>query len=107
MEGAAAVVSGSSETMNCPAPGALGRFMNESAASVLAACGEMEVRPGARNTGRHDGSGFAQWISSSTLQRTLTQPGRDQPGIDATRRDAVGIAVRYPDVYLLLEQARW
>ena len=44
------------------------------------ACGEVKVRPRAWNTGWHDGSGFTQWISSSTPQRTLTRLGRDQPG---------------------------
>ena len=40
----------------------------------------LKVRSGAWNTGWHDGSGFTQRISSSTLQRTLTRLGRDQPG---------------------------
>ena len=44
------------------------------------ASGEVTGRPGAWNTGWHDGSDFTQWISSSTPQRTLTRLGRDQPG---------------------------
>ena len=69
------------------------------------ACGEVKVRPGAWNTGWHDGSGFTQWISSSTPQRTLTRLDEISQAIDAARRNAVGISVRDPDVYLLLEQA--
>ena len=69
------------------------------------ACGEVKVRPGAWNTGWHDGSGFTQWINSSTPQRTLTRLNEISQAIDAARRNAVGISVRDPDVYLLLEQA--
>ena len=71
------------------------------------ACGEVKVRPRAWNTGWHDGSGFTQWISSSTPQRTLTRLDEISQAIYAARRNAVGISVRHPDVYLLLEQAHW
>ncbi len=69
------------------------------------ASGEVKVRPGAWNTGWHDGSGFTQWISSSTPQLTLTRLGRDQPGHLRARRNVIGILVRDRDMYLLLEQA--
>ena len=44
------------------------------------ASGEVRARPGAWNTGWHDGSGFTQWISSSAQQRSPDSTGRDQPG---------------------------
>jgi hypothetical protein len=69
--------------------------------------GAVKLRPGAWNTGRHDGSGFTQSISSSAQQRALTRLDEISQAIYAARRDAVGISVRDPDVYLLLKQAHW
>ena len=69
--------------------------------------GAVQLRPGAWNSGRHDGSGFTQSISSSAQQRALTRLDEISRAIYAARRDAVGISVRDPDVYLLLKQAHW
>lgn len=73
------------------------------------ACGEVKVRPGAWNTGWHDGSGFTQWISSSTPQRTLTRldeisqamylPARASPlaGLAGRDRDQLQLFLATPD----------
>ena len=69
--------------------------------------GEVTVRPGAWNTGWHDGSGFTQWIGSQAQQEALTRLDEISQAILAARRNATGISVRDPDVYRLLEQAYW
>src|SRR5450631_217080 len=69
--------------------------------------GEVTVRPGAWNTGWHDGSGFTQWIGSPAQQETLTRLDEISQAIHAARRNATGISVRDPEVYRLLEEAHW
>ncbi len=69
--------------------------------------GEVTVRPGAWNTGWHNGTGFTQWIGSQAQQQALTRLDEISQAIYAARRNAVGISVRDPDVYRLLEQAHW
>jgi len=69
--------------------------------------GEVTVRPGAWNTGWHDGSGFTQWVGSPAQQQALTRLDKISQAIYATRRNAIGIGVRDPEVYRLLEQAHW
>ena len=53
--------------------------------------GEVTVRPGAWNTGWHDGSGFTQWIGSPAQQQALTRLDEISQAIYAARRNAVGI----------------
>ena len=69
--------------------------------------GEVTVRPGAWNTGWHDGTGFTQWIGSPAQQQALTRLDEISQAIYAARRNAVGIGVRDPGVYRLLEEAHW
>ena len=69
--------------------------------------GEVTVRPGAWNTGWHDGSGFTQWVSSPAQQEALTRVDEMSQAIHAARREAIGTSVRDPDVYRLLEEAHW
>ena len=69
--------------------------------------GEVNVRPGAWNTGWHDGSGFTQWIGSPAQQQALTRLDEISQAIYAARRNAIGIGVRDPGVYRLLEEAHW
>ena len=69
--------------------------------------GEVTVRPGAWNTGWHDGTGFTQWVGSQAQQQALTRLDEISQAIYAARRNAVGIGVRDAGVYRLLEQARW
>ena len=69
--------------------------------------GEVTVRPGAWNTGWHDGSGFTQWIGSPAQQEALTRLDEISQAIYAARRNAIGISVRDPGVYRLLEEAHW
>ncbi len=68
---------------------------------------EVTVRPGAWNTGWHDGSAFTQWIGSPAQQQALTRLDEISQAIYAARRNAVGIGVRDPEVYRLLEEAHW
>ena len=69
--------------------------------------GEVTVRPGAWNTGWHDGTGFTQWVGSQAQQQALTRLDEISQAIYAARRNAVGIGVRDPGVYRLLEEAHW
>jgi 4-alpha-glucanotransferase len=69
--------------------------------------GEVTVRPGAWNTGWHDGSGFVQWVGSPAQQAALTRLDEISQAIYAARRNAIGISVRDPSVYRLLEEAHW
>jgi len=59
------------------------------------------------NTGWHDGTGFTQWIGSPAQQYALTRLDEISQAIYAARRNAVGISVRDPDAYWLLEEAHW
>ena len=59
--------------------------------------GEVTVRPGAWNTGWHDGSGFVQWVGSPAQQAALTRLDEISQAIYAARRNAIGISVRDPE----------
>ena len=69
--------------------------------------GEVTVRPGAWNTGWHDGSGFTQWTGSAAQQQTLTRLDEISQAVQAARRNAIGISARDCEVYRLLEEAHW
>ena len=58
--------------------------------------GEVSVRPGAWNTGRHHGTDFTQWTGSQAQQQALTRLDEISQAIYAARRNAVGISAPRP-----------
>ncbi|MGB8388664.1 hypothetical protein, partial [Mycobacterium sp.] len=69
--------------------------------------GWVTVRPGAWNTGSHDGTGFVQWTGSTAQQRALTRVAELSQAVHMARRNAFGIGASNPDLYRHLEQAHW
>ena len=69
--------------------------------------GWVTVRPGAWNTGSHDGTGFVQWTGSTAQQQALTRVAELSQAVHMARRNAFGIGASNPDLYRHLEQAHW
>ena len=100
-----------------PGPAAAGHGTTEATASAPASSrttwtataptARSPCDPGAWNTGWHDGTGFTQWIGSPAQQQALTRLDEISQAIYAARRNAIGIRVRDPEVYRLLEEAHW
>ncbi|MGO9977158.1 MAG: glycoside hydrolase family 57 [Solirubrobacteraceae bacterium] len=69
--------------------------------------GEVNVGPGAWNTGWHHGTEFVQWTGSTAQRDALTRLEELSQALYAVRRNAVGISADDPELYRLLEEAHW
>jgi 4-alpha-glucanotransferase len=69
--------------------------------------GEVSVSTGAWNTGWHSGAGFVQWTGSAAQRDALARVAELSQAVHEACGNAVGVAAADPELYRLLEEARW
>ena len=69
--------------------------------------GEVTVGTGAWNTGWHSGAEFVQWTGSQAQQGTLIRVAELSQAVHESYKNALGVGASEPELYRLLEEARW
>ncbi|MEE4377175.1 MAG: glycoside hydrolase family 57 [Candidatus Competibacteraceae bacterium] len=69
--------------------------------------GEVNIGPGAWNTGWHNGKGFLQWTGSPLQQTALARVSEISQAIQQTRLHAEELGLHHGDLFYHLDEALW